>query len=445
MEDAAAVQTNEQNRAQAFADNLRAQFGFDFVAISLARYDSAAAQPDEEGRAGTEGASSDLLSDWAHEVNQKFLTWDCVSGNQTDRYRRIFLPSGVGVLGEVSALKRPLIVRNAAHDIAHGSWYQFPIVAAESLTSFIATPLMQEDKVRVIVLCAYREEHAIDDDLLNEVEDWVARDTGLEVSPHPPYVMHAQNATPVHAEVAHRILRAQEDERQRIARELHDGLGQELLLVQIALRSYKYVSAEEKDAAVEQAQAQLKEAIAHVSTIAHDLRPETLDELGLSRAIRAECRKLERGFGVSIDADGVEDLEGLNPDCQMALYRIFQEAVTNACKYSGSSRLQVSLGRRGGASLAGESASAATRSNLQQSPTFAVLEVRDYGCGFDAEHPEIQGGGLGLVGMRERAAAFEGRVDITSQPGFGTLVRATVPLGDAAAPTAGVPESGADR
>jgi two-component system sensor histidine kinase NreB len=375
---------------QRLTDNLRRRFGFDFTAVSVSR---------ENGRGNARAG-----------IDEQFLSWDYVSGNQTDRYRRIYLPAGVGILGQVSASCRPLIVRNSYRDISRSSWYQFPIVAAEGLKSFFAVPLMDGENVRLIVLCAYREARNIDAALLESIGGFLRQESEFPAVTNRPIVMQAQSATPIRAEAAHRFLQAQEDERKRIARELHDGLGQELLLVQIALRSYRYLPENERDQAVQQASDQLKEAIAHVSAIAHDLRPDALDELGLAEAMRAECRTVAQRFGVAVDDAAVEDMAGLNADCEVALYRIFQEAVSNACKYAHSDRLRVALAKRHG-----------------EEPC-VCLEVQDFGQGFNAEHPKIQGGGLGLVGMRERAATFGGTVAIESAPGSGTIVRATIPL-----------------
>ena len=100
------------------------------------------------------------------------------------------------------------------------------------------------------------------------------------------------------------------------------------------------------------------------------------------------------------------DVSGLGPDTQTALYRIFQEAAMNACKYSRSETIDVALRRENG--------------NV-------VLQVRDNGDGFDTAHPAIRGGGLGLEGMNERAAAIGGTWSIYSQPGEGTTVRVELP------------------
>ena len=106
--------------------------------------------------------------------------------------------------------------------------------------------------------------------------------------------------------------------------------------------------------------------------------------------------------------DRIENLRNVNPDAEVALYRIFQEATSNACKYSRSDRLAVELA----------SDDAGVR-----------LTVRDFGVGFNVEHPEVHGGGLGLAGMRERAGAFGGSVKVESAPGEGCAVSVFLPYG----------------
>lgn len=366
-----------RNEAQHLANELRCAFNLDFVAVSVAPFGG-----------------------------YRTYAWHCVSGNTSTRYRRIFLPEGVGALGLVASSKRPLIVNDAHHDIVRESWYQFPIVAAEGLGSFLAFPLLSEESLAYIVLCAFREAHQVQPILFEQTQAFAARTTGYELSQAPPVTLRADSATPQYAETTHRIISAQEDERKRIARELHDGLAQELLLVQIELRRSKYLSIAEKEAVIDRASTQLRDVLAHISSIASNLRPASLDELGLAAAIRAECKIFERVYGIRITTR-IAELSDLNPDCEIALYRIFQEASSNACKYSRSDRMIVVL---------------------QKTPRGISLEIRDFGRGFDPTNPTVQGGGLGLVGMRERAAAFGGSVVIDTSPDQGTRVSTLIPL-----------------
>ncbi|WP_052241623.1 GAF domain-containing sensor histidine kinase [Berryella intestinalis] len=362
---------------QDLAFALKREFGFDFVGVSRVPRGS-----------------------W------QSLSWDYVAGNISDRYLRVHLPEGVGALGMVANSRRALLVGSVERDMQQDIWYQFPIVAAELLESFLCFPLFDDDRLSSIVICAFRTPFNFGQDLVDRVQESAARMTDRGVSARSALTLSGESLTPRYAEITHRIIQAQEDERKRIARELHDGLAQELLLVQIGLRRARTLDAGAKDAALDRACDQLRDAMAHISSLARNLRPAELDELGLGAAVSAECKEYDHYFGVRSSVD-ICECESLNPDCEVALYRIFQEASLNACKYSGTERIEVAL-RRAAGSL--------------------VLSVRDFGSGFDVGNPEAKGGGLGIAGMRERAAAFGGELVVRSTMGEGTLVEAIMPL-----------------
>ena len=334
------------------------------------------------------------------------LVWDCAAGNTSNRYRRIVLPASVGVLGTVFSSGRPILVRDVSEDIEQTDLYQYPIVAAEGLRAFLAFPLLEEGRTAMILVCAVRERREMDEALLRDAQEFAAERAGLEVANREPLMPRKAGRGPILTEVTHKILQAQEAERKRVARELHDGLSQEILLAQIELRKLKYLPAERKDEGIEQACEKLREIMTHVSEIATGLRPAALDELGLATAISTCSASLQHSFGVEI-AVKADPLEGADEDCECALYRIFQEAITNACKYSRAERIEVSLA---------------------QTDDDVELRVSDQGIGFDAASPEQRGGGLGIEGMRERAELVGGRVSIESAPGAGTVVAARIPL-----------------
>lgn len=367
-------------RGQELARQLKDEFGFDFVGVSIVPADT----------------------------DEPMLSWQCVAGNTNTRYQRILLPAGVGAVGMTFERARPMLVENVDADIAQGELYKYPIVAAEGLWSFLTLPLFGESgAVELVCLCAYRTPRAFPDALIERIRAFAQERTGLTPAPKPCFTPSKGEAPSSYTQMTHRIIQAQEAERKRIARELHDGISQELLLAQIELRKLKYLpEGEEQRLGIERASDKLRAIMNHVSALASDLRPAALDELGLAAAIQAHCAKLERGFGVAMTAELDADVSGLGPDTQTALYRIFQEAAMNACKYSRSETIDVALRRENG--------------NV-------VLQVRDNGDGFDTAHPAIRGGGLGLEGMNERAAAIGGTWSIHSQPGEGTTVRVELP------------------
>lgn len=364
---------------QRLADELRRRFGFDMVGVSV-----------------TDPA------DRAHH------RWQCVSGNVTARYQRLLLPEGVGVLGQVSTSRRAIVSNDVHRDIPPRAWYQYPVVSGEGLESFLSFPLIEKGEVALIVICGFRETDKITPELSHAVQAAAAAFSGFSASELPDRVLEPHGVAATYAEETHRLIQAQEDERKRISRELHDSLAQELLLVQIELRRAKYLPADQVQGAIDRANEELREALSHVSSIAQALRPAALEELGLAACIEAECNRLAESFGIQVEAD-IHKVRNLGSDCELALYRIMQEASLNACKYSRSDRLQVAL---------------------SQTDESVVLAVRDFGVGFDTAHPEVKGGGLGLSGMRERAAAFDGVVNIESAPGAGCSVTVTIPCNE---------------
>jgi signal transduction histidine kinase len=225
-------------------------------------------------------------------------------------------------------------------------------------------------------------------------------------------------------DLVRRLILAQEEERRRVAYELHDGLAQTAAGAHLHLRAFarrhrpdRPAEKEELDRAVELAQRVVREA----RTVVAELRPTVLDDLGLEAALEAEVEELRRdGWRVDFEADLGPDR--LAPATETALFRVAQEALRNARKYAQTRRARVAL----------RSAERAVR-----------LEVQDWGRGFDpAAIPAGAGPGerIGLSGMRERVALLGGRCEVHSQPGAGTRIVAEVPL---RAPAALVARAGA--
>jgi two-component system, NarL family, sensor histidine kinase UhpB len=199
---------------------------------------------------------------------------------------------------------------------------------------------------------------------------------------------------------ARRALAAQEDERRRIARELHDEVGQALTAVVLQLdRAHSGAQgavAERMREAREAARATLEE----VRAIARNLRPEALDDLGLAAAVRQLCADAERS-GAVVERR-IEPALALAPEAEVVVYRVAQEALTNALRHSGAERIELTLE---GAGAGG-----------------AELRVADDGRGLDGATE-----GAGLRGMRERALLAGGLLELGRAPAGGALVRLRVP------------------
>jgi len=216
-------------------------------------------------------------------------------------------------------------------------------------------------------------------------------------------------------ELLRRLVNAQEDERRRISRELHDTLGQHLSAVTLGLKTLQVRTdcppavAEGLDR-VYQAASQLDDAM---DRLAYELRPAVLDDLGLADALRshAQAWTLQTGIPVEMHTRG---LAGRLPtEVEVTVYRVVQEALTNIHKHAQASRVGVISERRG--------------ADLR-------VIIEDDGCGFDASDPDPLGDGrrrLGLRGMSERAGLVGGKLQVESAPGHGTTVYLTLPIADA--------------
>jgi two-component system sensor histidine kinase UhpB len=192
---------------------------------------------------------------------------------------------------------------------------------------------------------------------------------------------------------ARRALAAQEDERVRIARELHDEVGQALTAVLLQLDRAP------DDVRVAEAREAARATLEEVRAIARNLRPEALDDLGLAAAVRQLCNDAER-TGLVVERRIHADL-ALEPEVEVVVYRVAQEAITNALRHAQAERLVVTL------STAGDG---------------TTLQVADDGRGRVGASE-----GAGLRGMRERALLAGGSVVVASRPSGGTCVTLTVP------------------
>jgi PAS domain S-box-containing protein len=203
-----------------------------------------------------------------------------------------------------------------------------------------------------------------------------------------------------------------EEERKRIAREIHDELGALLLAIKIDLdacrKQQAAAPAPDVAAALQAVLGRVDTAIDSVRRIATDLRPSMLDNIGVLAAVEWQAQEIERRTGIKCEvvADGVRDDLGLRPELGTALFRIVQEALSNVVRHSGATNVHIALRAR------------ADR---------VELHITDNGKGFDTDIlPDFKR--WGLVGMAERARAFGGEFFVTGAPNQGTAITVTIPL-----------------
>ncbi len=268
-------------------------------------------------------------------------------------------------LGARSALYVPLLVRDEA----------IGVVAVHDKMG--ADPRFRDEDLRLAEIFAARAAVAV------ELRQRVARDA-LE-----------------------RVLSAQEDERRRLARELHDETGQALTSILLGLRGIE----EAKDpevlrAAVGEVRDLVRSTLQDVRRLAVELRPKALDDFGLVAAVERLTESFAEQTGIAVEfVPNVPPDARFPPEVETALYRIVQESLTNVVKHARAGHVSIVL--------------------TQKNSALSVV-VEDDGVGF--EPARARDGGLGLVGMRERVGLLGGRVTVESRPGAGTTFVAEVPL-----------------
>jgi signal transduction histidine kinase len=209
--------------------------------------------------------------------------------------------------------------------------------------------------------------------------------------------------------VSGQLIEAQEKERSRIARDLHDDICQRLALLSMEIEQANRVSNTSSTATkdnLDEIQRHCSEIAGDVQSLSHQLHSSKLDYLGIAAAIRGFCHEFSRQHDVKIDFTDTDVPAQLSNEVSLCLFRVAQEALHNAVKYSGVNQFTVEL--------------TATGSEIQ-------LVVSDSGAGFDAEEAKTNRG-LGLVSMRERVHLVHGMFSVESKPWEGTRIVAVVPL-----------------
>ncbi|WP_155303719.1 PAS domain-containing protein [Desulfosarcina widdelii] len=210
-----------------------------------------------------------------------------------------------------------------------------------------------------------------------------------------------------------KLIKAQEEERHRIFRALHDELGQSLALLRLQIRSVQMKLEPAQDALREDCEQTLKYIsgiIKNVRRLCHDLTPAVLEDLGLNAALRWLFEEFSRyfNFEFSVELDNVDHI--FRRDAQLMIYRIFQEALNNVYKHANASRVHLTMKR---------------------TPEAVRCEVADNGKGMTlarVRRRQSPADGFGLVTMGERARMLGGQLDVETRPGCGTCIRLTIPI-----------------
>src|SRR5436190_2804833 len=203
------------------------------------------------------------------------------------------------------------------------------------------------------------------------------------------------------------VLRAQEEERRRLARDLHDEVNQALTAILLRLEALSQAAPSPMAGEIAELKALVNQAMEELLRLARQLRPAALDDLGLIAAIEGQLARCSEQTGIHTSLHHEGAPEAIGEDQQTVLYRVVQEALSNTAQHAQATHVDF---------------------ELRFFPSHGVeLRVRDNGKGFDAEAPERDGQGIGLSGMAERARLVGGELTVVSTPGTGTRVRLYIP------------------
>lgn len=197
------------------------------------------------------------------------------------------------------------------------------------------------------------------------------------------------------------VLAAQETERQRIARELHDEIGQTLTVALLTLKRAVDAAPAGIRGDIADAQETVRASLEEVRSIARRLRPDALEDLGLESALQALCNQFTHATGIDVVKDIAPQTERLTPNVELVCYRIVQEGLTNIARHSGAQKVWLDL-------------------HVDQAGKL-TLRIADNGNGGMSVE------GAGITGMRERALLVHAGLTVTSPPGEGTEIRLVVP------------------
>jgi PAS domain S-box-containing protein len=323
-----------------------------------------------------------------------------------------FVP-GTGLPGRVWASGQPAWIRDVTVDL---NFPRAQVASEVGLKGAVGIPIVAGGEV-VAVIEFFVEEPRDEDERMMKVIATVAAqlDLVLERKQAKEAVREQESVLRLSyeriQELAGRLIVAEEAERTRIARDLHDDINQQLAGLSIALGGLKRRIGEQDRATLEASLTALQHrtiALADsVRRISHELHPGVLRHVGLTAALEAHCAEFARQYGTKVTFAPAADLAAIGHETAVCFFRAAQEVLRNVAKHAGARHVQVSLACAGGD---------------------VTLTIADDGGGFDVERVRRAGGGLGLLSIEERARLLRGSVRFDSAPGRGTTVTIALPV-----------------
>ena len=302
------------------------------------------------------------------------------------------LPRGRGILGVLIADARPLRLDDLTADSrAVGFPPNHP-----PMRSFLGVPVMTRGVAFGNLYLAEKQTGGLFSEEDEETVTLLAAQAAVAI----------ENAGSVQRDALRRAVQAQEAERRRLARELHDETGQALTSILLGLAAVeRAATAAEARIAAGELRGLVVETLQSVRSLAVELRPSALDDFGLEPALRRLGQTVREGGTLDVQVETRLGVERLLPEVETAVYRIVQEGLTNVIKHAAAKRVSIVVTR---------------------APERLMVVIEDDGSGFDAS--AVPGEGLGLLGMRERVQLLDGSLTIDAQPGLGTTLVVEIPL-----------------
>lgn len=311
--------------------------------------------------------------------------------------------------GQVVQENRPCIVTAEAERRCLAKRAQDP--ARRPLTCHATVPIQARGRTLGVLSVAAASPQSFDEAEMNLLTA-VGQQLGIALE-NARLWEELQQKERVRSELLARVIRAQEEERQRIARELHDGIGQSLNALVLGLNAVSTALSQAPDMAsdlLNRLRVSTSDTVKELQEIIYDLRPSLLDDLGLCRALRWYAEERLRTRGVEVILEVPEEPNRLPAEMETALFRIGQEAITNISKHAQAHEVHI---------------------RLEFGKRHVHMEILDDGIGFDPGRTLTKVNsrrGWGLLGIQERAALLHGKLTIDSAPGHGTRLSVTLPL-----------------
>ena len=262
----------------------------------------------------------------------------------------------------------------------------------------------------VLIITAYSSADSAIEALRHGAYDYITKPFSSQILLHRvTRAMEKVRMDSIAQSLASRIVYATEEERRRISRDIHDVIGQSLAIIKLTLKALKNKLPQTDDimSEIDGLSAHVEETMEEVSRISKELNPSWVVDVGFSKALRLYLETFSTKTGIQVSSALPDNLSFKDPQFDIHLYRITQEALTNIAKHSDATKIEISLEFR---------------------DSHVHFSISDNGKGFD-ESSDDRKRGLGLIGMRERATILGGRVSIKSFPGQGTTVKMEIPYG----------------